>query len=724
MTCDECFEAVSASVDGELPADDHEAMNEHLDGCSDCQRLRARLLSLSAEMKGQPFREPEPEAVKALTEAALAGTQPTAWKLPRQILRAPYERWPWRLGLRAASLTAITALVGLSAIVRWILPAYDGVEAVAREGRPDSATWIAWAPDPALLPWLSLLGLLIGAWTCGAPALVEDLWREAKISHRQVAQAFLGMIAIGPFLALPLLGSLELGGFVLACCLWTGLCLLSGFALVAFKSPRPLPQLALDFVALVLPFGLLEWMARVSLKLPGAPECQPAINLLAGSLPFSTLAAGVAVLSGSALLLGCGLSGFVSPYRGAGGRPCSALLVLCGAGCLLYAWSEARTVGGLVFPPQAELRGGRSAYLLASGGANPWLLPSLEYPALQWESGGRGVDPRADRLAVASAYMSWDEAAMLKALTAWADRAPGVTWGLSDFVDSLGRRQGAVLALPTEARQQTVAHLLQRLRWRMLAESVLAQERGVVRGRLEGPGGLQGQKLRLIEVKAGIPEVLDGLAAEVRWAGAVVGSQELGLEFAAPAQRSTVTGPSGEFEFERVPPGRYVLALLPEANLSLTANETLPGVFEVGDGEVRLPDITLSVGSQGHDIVLEPRAWRSEGQVEFSVSAGGPVCQMQASSLCSAFVDGELFHSGTARVKLLATGQPAAGAALSAKILARDGRLIAETTHPIDSSGLQELVISSHGRDGYLQIAIVSGQGSLQVRGVRVEVLP
>ena len=726
MTCDECFEALSASVDGELPAHDHEAMNEHLDDCSDCQRLRARLLSVTAEMKGQPFPEPGPEAVKALTEAALAGQPLARWAFVRQLLRAPYERWPWRLGLRAASLGGMTLLVALSAIVRWLLPPYGGAEAVAKSGLPDSAAWLAWAPSAWIFPWLSLLVWLLGAWTCGLPPLLADLWSEVKMGHRQVAHALLGMIVLGPFLALPLLAELALGSYLLACCLWTGLCLVAGFLLVAFKTPRPLPRLALDFVTLILPFGLLEWLARASTGLPDAAGLEPVIALLVGSVPFSTLVAGVVVLSAAALLLGCGLAGMALPYRGAGGRPLSALLLLAGAGCLLYGWSEVRPAGGLVSPLRAELRGERKVYLLASGEDNPWLLPALEYPPLEVDVAGPGRDPRAARLRVASAYLDWDERTLLESLSSWADNAPGVTWGLSDFVDSLGNRRGSVLALPTEARRRMVGHLLVQLRWRVLAESALSQDTGSVSGRIVGPDGRrEGLRLRLLQVKAGLPEVLQGLEEEVRWGGQLAVSDELGPEFSAPMQRTVVSGPNGEFEFERVPKGRYVLALLPDRPASLTTNASLPGVFEVDAARVRLPEIVLSAGSEGHDIALEPRAWQVQGQVEFTVSARGPSCQLQAGSSAYAFLDNEVFHAGTARVKVLVQGQPAAGAALQAKILARDGRLIAESSELLEAaSGVYELEIASKGREGYLQVMLVSGQGPLQVQGVKVEVLP
>ncbi|MCA9781800.1 MAG: zf-HC2 domain-containing protein, partial [Candidatus Eremiobacteraeota bacterium] len=55
MTCNDCFEAFSCALDGELEPELQEAMNDHLESCADCRHLQTRMLSLSAEMKGQSF---------------------------------------------------------------------------------------------------------------------------------------------------------------------------------------------------------------------------------------------------------------------------------------------------------------------------------------------------------------------------------------------------------------------------------------------------------------------------------------------------------------------------------------------------------------------------------------------------------------------------------------------------------------------------------------------
>jgi hypothetical protein len=730
MTCDECFEAFSASVDGELPSHEQEAMNQHLDDCQDCQRLRTRLLSLSAEMKGQPFAEPGPEGVKALVETALAGVRTSRWGLLRQLVRAPYEHWLWRLGLRLASLGTVTALAALSSIVGWLLPCYSGAEAVSRSGLPDPQAWAAWTPSPAASLGASALVLLIGAWTCGLPGLLGDLWGEARLRPGQVASTMLGLVLLGPFAALPLLGQLELASYGLVCSLWTALCLIAGFALVAFKAPRPLPRLALDFIALMLPLAGLEWLARASMEWPGPAECRPTIAVLVASVPFASLAGAAGVLALAALLLGCGLLGWVPSYRGTGGRAASTLLLLGGLGCLGYGVVRAGALHP-ISPLRAQLSGQRQAYLLAASDENPWLLPSTAYAGLQVEVAGPGKDPRAARLRAASAYLEWDEPALLRALTSWADNAPGVAWGLSAFVDSLGYRNGPSLELPTEERQRTVGHLIAELRWRVLSGTVLSGATGSVSGAIEAANGpRQGLRLRLLSLPDGEHALAGALATlqeENRWAGELAASGSLETDLSLDKARSAVTGPQGEFLFPRVRPGRYVLALLSEQKASLTYNASLPGAIEVRDGPVRLAPIRLSMGSEGASLPLDSKSWRTTGTVELSIGRDGPVMRMQPGATATIIVDNETFHAGKARIKLLATereGPAARPAGLLATIFSRDGRTIASAELPLPEAGLGELEISSGDRDGYLQIALLSGAGTLEVRGLRLEVLP
>jgi predicted anti-sigma-YlaC factor YlaD len=725
MTCDECFEAFSASLDFELPGDEQEAMNEHLDGCPDCQRLRTKLLSMSAEMKGQPFPEPAPEALKAMTEAALAGLQTSRWGLLRRFLRAPYENLLSRHGLRVASFGGVTALVTLSAIARWLLPPYVGMESAAKKGLPEAATWLAWAPSSGALTWAALTVIIVAAWTGGLPALLSDLWSEARLTHRQVGAAALGLALAGPFAALPLLAGLELGAYVLVCCFWTGLCLVAAFALIAFKTPRPLPRLALDFAALVLPLGLLEALARAALDLPRALECQPAIAMLVGSVPFPTLASCLILLASATTLLGSGLAGLIPSYRGGGGRALPLLLILGGLGGLAYGWLEV-TPRGVVSPVRAQLKESRQAYLLAAGPENPWLLPAIDYPRLEVDVAGPGVDPRAARLRLASAYLDWDEARALLALRTWADNAPGVTWGLSSFVDSLGQRQGPLLTLPTEERQQAVAHLLGQLRWRVLAESALSSDRGSVSGRIEGAQGRrEGVRLRLIEVNGELSTTLADLAKEADLARTLVAGDDLDSDFSVPLQRTVTSGVDGEFEITRVPDGQYVLAILSEQALSLTHNSTIPGVFEVKDGQkVRLEPIRLTVGSQGEDLTLDDSRWRAEGAVKFAVESSGPSLTVLPGAVVSTVVDGQTFSSGTAKVKVLTDGEPGAVGLLRVSLLSKEGRLHKESELELEGMGLQELEIASGDRQGYLRVALVGVSGRLKVKAVKLEVLP
>jgi anti-sigma factor RsiW len=724
MTCDECFEAVSASVDGELASDQQEEVNEHLDGCGDCRRLRARLLSLSAEMKGQPFPEALPERVTALVQAALDGQQASSgWTtfFWRRFLRAPSELWLYRHGLRLTAFGGVTALAVLSIVTRWLLPSYAGLEAAANNGLPNSAAWLAWAPSTLALSWAPLVVLLVAAWTGGLPALLSDLAGEVRLTHLQVATTAAGLALAGPFAALPLLAELEFSAYALVCCFWTGLCMVAAFTLIAFKTRRPLPRLALDFVALVVPLGLLEWLARASVGLPRAVDCQPTLALLVGSVPFSALTTCLALLGLAATALGVGVAGMVPSYRAVGGRWPSLMMLLGGLACLGFSLSRVQP-DEAVSPLRAEMKLGRRAYLLASGPANPWLLTAVDYPALEVAVAGPGKDPRAARLGLAAAILDWDEERTLKALQSWADNAPGVTWGLSALVDSLGERQGRTLTLPSEDRQRLVQHLLNRLRWRMPDQQIeLAQDTGSVSGRIEGvEGQREGLRLRLIEVQDDLDQVSQLLEKEASWATGLVARDDLDPNFSVSMQRTTTTGVDGEFEFRRVRDGRYVLALLAEPS-SLIHNATIPGTFEVKDGQkVSLPPIRLAVGNVGQDLSLESGRWQVQGPAEFSVTSAGPVVALEQGSAISSIVEGQLFSSGTARIKLLTTG---GAGLLQVTLLSKEGRLLKQSQSEIrQSGGLTEIEISSGQRQGYLQISI-SAVGRLTVVGLKLEVL-
>lgn len=716
MTCDECFEAVSASVDGELPGDEREAMHLHLDDCADCQRLRSRLLSLSAEMKVQPFPEPGPAEARAVLEAALASLTTSRWSALRRLLRFPWESAAWRHGLRLASFGGAAGLAGLALIVRWILPPYSGTEATALGSLPDPL-WSQAAGALPALAWMPLLVMLAAAWTGGWPALLADLQGEARVQPGQVVAAALGMAVAGPFAALPLLAGLQPGAYVLVCCLWSGVCLLAAFALVAFKTPRPLPRLALDFAALVLPLALLESLARAALTLPQASEYEPAIALLVGGQSLSALCLGLAGLLLSLTLLGAGLAGALPPYRGGNGRAIAVLMLAAGLSGLAYGVREARA--HLPSPPRLHLESGQ-VYLLATGESNPWLLPTLPYPNLKLEKPGTGQDGL--RAEVAAAYMAWDEPRMLQATRQWADASPGVAWGLSSFVDSLGQRRGPELTVPGEERQKLVRELLGELRWRVLSDVRVSTDSGSVSGRVvDARGRREGLRLRLLEVKGELRDVEAQLAAESDWAERVAAGGR--FDSALPLLRTTLSDAEGEFSFSQVPPGRYVLALLPEQPSALTVNSSLPGVFEVGRGEARLEPIRLSEGGQAEDLSLEAGRWQAQGPVEFALSADGPSASLASGAVISTLVDDHPFDTGSARLKALLEGEPEARGLLKLTLLSKDGRRQAESeleVHP----GACELEIAARGREGYLQIALVASQGSLRARAVRLEIRP
>lgn len=718
MTCDECFEAVSASVDGELPGDEREAMHEHLDDCADCQRLRARLLSLSAEMKVQPFPEPGPAEVKAVLEAAVASLTTSRWSALRRWLRFPWESAAWRHGLRLASFGGAAGLAGLALIVRWLLPPLSGTEATALHSLPDPI-WSQLAKALPMLAWTPLLVMLVAAWTGGWPALLADLRAEAQVQPGQVAAAALGMAVAGPFAALPLLAALQPGAYVLVCCLWTSFCLLAAFALLAFKTPRPLPRLALDFAALVLPLAVLEGVARAALDLPQASEYEATIAEIVGSYSFPTLCAGIATLVLSLTLLGTGVAGAIPSYRSSGGRSIAFLMLVVGLGALGHGLKEARA--HLSSAPRLRLDVSRQAYLLATSETNPWLLPALAYPRLEVES--EGTAQEGLRAQVAAATLDWDEPRLLQATRQWAERTPGVAWGLSAFVDSLGERHGPKLFVPSEGRQKLVAELLGMLRWRVLSQVQLSAANGSVIGRvIDARGRRAGLRLRLLETRGALEEVETDLAGEAAWAQRVAASTE-GPGNGLPLQRTAITGPEGDFTFPRVPPGRYVLAILPDQASSLTVNPSLPGIFEVGQGEVRLDPIRLSEGGQAEDLPLDSSLWQAQGPVEFTLGVEGPGARLGVGGVVSTLIDDHPFDSGTAQLKVKLDGEPDSRGCLKLTLLSKDGRRQAESEQEV-RPGLSEVEIASRGREGYLQIALLASRGSLRAKAVRLEVRP
>ena len=723
MTCDECFEAVSASVDGELPGDQSEAMHLHLDDCADCQRLRERLLSLSAEMKVQPFPEPGPAQVQSVLEAAVSSLTTSRWSALLRLLRCPWESAPWRHGLRLASFGGAAGLAAVALIVRWILPPLSGTEATALGSVP-APFWGQLGSALPALAWLPLLVMLLAAWTGGWPALLSDLHGETRVQPGQVAAAAAGLALAGPFAAVPLLAGLEVGAYVLVCCLWTGICLLAAFAIIAFKTTRPLPRLALDFAVLVLPLALLESLARAGLALPQASEYQPAIAHLVGTLPFPTICAALGLLALSMTLLGAGLVGTIPTYRGAGGRALGLLLLIAGLGCLGYGFKRAYNLGSGSMSSRVRLETSRQAYLLSASEANPWLLPALAYPRLEVESGG-DPRPRSRRLAVASAYLDWDEEATLDGVRNWAENAPGVAWGLSAFVDSLGRRQNPVeLTLPSEERQKLVNELIHKLRWRVLATTALSSAPGSVHGRLvDARGHRQGLRLRLIEVKGDLSAVEAGLASEAAWAEKVADGDDLAAGYSLPVQRTAVTDAEGEFTSSRVPAGRYVLAFLPEQASPLTVNPSLPGIFEVGEGKLTLEPVRLSDGGQAEELPLQPGRWQAQGAVEFALSADGPSATMARGAVLSTLIDDHPFDSGSAHLKVLMHGGPEARVLLKLTLLSKDGRRQSESEQEV-GQGLSELEIASRGREGYLQVVVLAISGNPRLKAARLEVRP
>ena len=157
MNCNECFEAFSSALDGELDPAEQSAMTEHLEDCQDCQRLQTKMLALSAELKAQPFPQVPEQRVVRIAARALEGAQASRLGWLRRVIRLPYENWALRAALRAFSFSTLAILVFFAGIVRHLLPSYSGVEAVAKSGLPHSSDW--WAIDLSQSSLLILAGL-------------------------------------------------------------------------------------------------------------------------------------------------------------------------------------------------------------------------------------------------------------------------------------------------------------------------------------------------------------------------------------------------------------------------------------------------------------------------------------------------------------------------------------------------------------------------------------
>jgi Putative zinc-finger len=724
MTCNECFEAFSSALDGELDPNEQTALEDHLESCADCQHLRARMLALSADLKAQPFPQQTAVQLKSLATDALAGAQATRWGWTRGWLRIPYENWPLRMALRLVSSGSLVLAVFVALIVRNLLPAYTGVEAVSKAGLPDTQAWLSWNPAPEMLLWGSVIVLVVGLWTSGIPGFLIDLWSGTGLALKDLVRLGLSTLLIGPVAAFPLLADLDLGGYILACSLWAGLCLLISYLLIAFKTQRPLPRLAVDFVGVTLLIGLLEWLGRTSLKSYDARDIERLLALLVGSASFKTLEESLGFLVLSFLFLTLGLGGVVPSYRAVGGRFAAALCLVLGTGMLVYGGS---ILGRLDVdtPVKAELVGPRRAYILGSSQKNPWLLSHLEFPRLDVNVVGAESSPRAAQLRLMAAFLDWNERAVLEVLASWSERAPGVTWGLTSFTDSLGVRKQDVLTVPSTERRDVIATMLRKLRWRVLDQVVLSESTGVVSGRVEN---YPGSPLRLMKVedRESVDQVAGTLSQEQEMVAELLQTGSVRSNFSLPKYRFTTTDPTGRFEFSRVPDGNYMLVLFMNEPAALTLNASIPGLIQLKNGEqVEFSPIRLTTGEEGTDIQLNGPRWQTQGRVEFSMNSEVTTAKLGEGATLVGFVENEIFTGGKARIKGLVEGSTEARGSLNVRFFGKNGRLLKEWDTPLSGTAeLNELEVDTEGLSGYLQLSFTSKLGSLTLMSVKLERLP
>ena len=703
-------------LDGELEPELQDAMNDHLESCADCRHLQTRMLALSAEMKGQFFPVVPESEVRKIVQTALTESATVSWDWLRRLLRFPYENWLPRTALRLVSYGTMLLLVLQTLIIRYVAPLYSGLEATSEQGLEGLSSWPAWSPPLEMVQWWALLVFVVGAWTAGAPGLVVDLWGNSRLIKKDVLTLGTGLLLVGPAMFLPLLAELQVGRYLCACCLWAGICALVTYALLLFKTQRSLPKLAVDFAILALFLGVLEASARRALELDGPATLGNLIELSAGHFSFAGIVSGLALAGGAVILTILGLASFARSYRSRGGAAVGvvalALAAICAAKTPL--WSVEQNV--LIQKDTTQV-----AYVLGSARSNPWVLSRESYPGLA--AGDDTSTPEAARVSLLAAYLRWDEAGFLSLLSSWADRAPGVTWGLVSFIDTLGVRNGTTLTVPTEERRKLVSHLLQKLKWRRLNYVVLSEPGAIIDGTLIGLDGSPAANvpLRLFKISddGSIEDVLVRLSEEQQWARELLTQNIPSPAETFPRRLSVVTDSSGSFRFSRLPAGRYFVAILMEQELNLTLNSSIPGSIDLKEGKrTELGRIRLSVGTEGRDISLAPDRWRSEGKVSFSTNSEIDSAKLEPRATLTGFVDTQTF-AGRARVKFVSQG----AGTVEARFFSKEGDLNERFQTELSETGFDELEVDTGEQDGYLQLVVSAKDRQLNLNYVKIEVL-
>src|SRR5262245_60991984 len=102
MRCDDCHDALSPYLDGELMPEEAQSIHDHIASCSHCASEHETLVALSGRLKHGLEGRRAPDVLKARIRSALA--QPDAFKpVERQ------RRLPW-----AALIAAGLVVAGLS----------------------------------------------------------------------------------------------------------------------------------------------------------------------------------------------------------------------------------------------------------------------------------------------------------------------------------------------------------------------------------------------------------------------------------------------------------------------------------------------------------------------------------------------------------------------------------------------------------------------------------
>lgn len=170
MPCNQHSHLLSAYIDGELPDSEHEALTQHIIGCSDCAALAEELRETSSMVSGLG-REPLPVGLSHRLRRTLAQTQDRSGTIGIQERVAPgklspsagaYRPWIRAGLLKHAAVFFIACL--LSSLATWSvltgstkdnLLAQDLLSAHLRSLLQDSPIQVASSDAHTVKPWFA-----------------------------------------------------------------------------------------------------------------------------------------------------------------------------------------------------------------------------------------------------------------------------------------------------------------------------------------------------------------------------------------------------------------------------------------------------------------------------------------------------------------------------------------------------------------------------------------